>query len=394
MGEDDPDRFRAPAPIIELTPEVLAKLRTLLDKAQQHASINGLPWRGGANAGKPLLYGGAEGRGALIAHGTIGSWNEIDLAVAAVNALPAFLAALSTPAAQPVEGWPVDAQFKLGDVVSTPRAPFWRGTVCGWYRNSEGRLGFNVEAEAIPLAIHNYPQTGLVAACGRSEGRAVMTPTDDQIADVAGEDSAAPVPGRALLASLPEPVPVSALSGDDPSRIYIDCEFDGHGGELLSMALVRENGRSIYLCIADKPDLLDPWVEENVWPLVHARLPVGRTVAFVEDWGQLIRSFLGPMRSPVIVSDSPVDIWRFCETVSTGSNGEWKSTDFPRMTFEVHNVDCYPTTLSGAIQHNAWWDAMALRHKLLCDTDRSPQGTDAQRQDGEAATAGAEGIAP
>jgi hypothetical protein len=76
----------------------------------------------------------------------------------------AMLSALSTPAAQPVEGWPVDAQFLLGDVVSTPRAPFWRGTVCGWYRNSEGRLGFNVEAEAIPLAIHNYPQTGLVAA--------------------------------------------------------------------------------------------------------------------------------------------------------------------------------------------------------------------------------------
>jgi hypothetical protein len=46
-----------------------------------------------------------------------------------------------------------------------------------------------------------------------------MTPTDDQIADVAGQDSAASVPDRALLASLPEPVPVSALPGDDPSRL-------------------------------------------------------------------------------------------------------------------------------------------------------------------------------
>jgi hypothetical protein len=24
-------------------------------------------------------------------------------------------------------------------------------------------------------------------------------------------------------------------------------------------------------------------------------------------------------------------------------------------------VDCYPTTLEGAVRHNAWWDAMALR---------------------------------
>lgn len=57
--------------------------------------------------------------------------------------------------------WPEDAAFAYGEFVTTPRAPFWRGTVCGWYRNSEGRLGFNVEAEAIPLAIHNYPQSGL-----------------------------------------------------------------------------------------------------------------------------------------------------------------------------------------------------------------------------------------
>lgn len=59
--------------------------------------------------------------------------------------------------------WPADAAFQYGDRVTTPREPFWIGTVCGWYRNSKGRWGFNVEAEAIPLAIHVYPQTGLRA---------------------------------------------------------------------------------------------------------------------------------------------------------------------------------------------------------------------------------------
>lgn len=85
------DRFRKDPPVIELTDEVISNLQRLLDDVQQVASITGLPWRGGANAGKPLLYAGAEKRGALIAYGTIGSWNEIDLAIAAVNALPAFL---------------------------------------------------------------------------------------------------------------------------------------------------------------------------------------------------------------------------------------------------------------------------------------------------------------
>lgn len=147
-------------------------------------------------------------------------------------------------------------------------------------------------------------------------------------------------------------------------KYYVDCEFDGHGGEMLSMALVAENQRGIYLCIADEPDLLDPWVQENVWPLVHARLPVGKTVAFVEDWGHFIRAFLRADASPTIIADSPVDVWRFCEAVSTGADGKWHSTDWPRIAFEVHNVDCYPTTLEGAVQHNAWWDAMALRDRL------------------------------
>lgn len=89
---DDADRFRKPAPIIDLTPEVVAQLRVLVDKVQQFARLSGLPWRRGADSGKPLLYGGEEGRGALMAYGTIGSWSEFDLAIAAVNALPAFLA--------------------------------------------------------------------------------------------------------------------------------------------------------------------------------------------------------------------------------------------------------------------------------------------------------------
>jgi len=57
--------------------------------------------------------------------------------------------------------WPIDGRFSFGDRVTTPRAPFWEGRVCGWYRNSNGRLGYAVEAAAIPLAIHVYPESGL-----------------------------------------------------------------------------------------------------------------------------------------------------------------------------------------------------------------------------------------
>jgi len=155
-------------------------------------------------------------------------------------------------------------------------------------------------------------------------------------------------------------------------RYFIDCEFNGHGGQLLSMALIREDGRSIYLCIADKPEDLSSWVLMNVWPLVHIQLPVGHTVAYVNDWGSLLRDFVGSDQHPIIIADSPVDIGRFCTVLSTSPDGEWVSTDYPAIGFEVHNVDCYPTTLEGAVQHNAWWDAQALRHLLM----ETCQGTD------------------
>jgi hypothetical protein len=38
--------------------------------------------------------------------------------------------------------------------------------------------------------------------------------------------------------------------------------------------------------------------------------------------------------------------------------------NIPRLSFEMFREDAYPTTLEGAVQHNAWWDAMALRELL------------------------------
>jgi hypothetical protein len=146
-------------------------------------------------------------------------------------------------------------------------------------------------------------------------------------------------------------------------RYYLDCEFDGHNGPLLSMALVAQDGPSLYVRTAARAH--EPWVIVNVEPLMgeHHAGSFGMHVpsAGVGEW---LRNFIGGDAHPVIIADSPVDIGRFCRAISTGEDGGWASADYPTMTFEVHNVDCYPTTLPGAVQHNAWWDAMALRHLL------------------------------
>lgn len=145
-------------------------------------------------------------------------------------------------------------------------------------------------------------------------------------------------------------------------RFYIDCEFDGHNGVLLSVAMVNEDGDSIH--IKTTAPVVDDWVYANVLPLMDTHQASKSASVGVDDVGDVLRAFIGDCSHPVIIADSPVDIARFCRAISTGVDGQWASADYPRMTFEVHNVDCYPTDLPGAVQHNAWWDAMALRAKL------------------------------
>jgi len=145
-------------------------------------------------------------------------------------------------------------------------------------------------------------------------------------------------------------------------RYYLDTEFDGHGGPLISMALVRGGADdSIMIVTGHWP--LDPWVRGNVLPVLHSDKAATTQFCRPNSVGRHIRDFIGTDTHPVIIADSPVDIGRFCTALS-GDDGGWASVDFPLMTFEVHNVDCYPTSLPGAVRHNAWWDAMALRHKL------------------------------
>lgn len=148
--------------------------------------------------------------------------------------------------------------------------------------------------------------------------------------------------------------------------IYIDCEFDGHGGPLLSIALVRSREDSLYIRVSDT-EAKDPWVVENVVPLLDSHEAPSFALVPLFGVGELVRDFIGSSilpGSPQIVADSPVDIGRFCEVLSTRPDGTWASTGYERMLFEVHNVDCYPTSVEGAVQHNAWWDALALREKV------------------------------
>jgi hypothetical protein len=145
-------------------------------------------------------------------------------------------------------------------------------------------------------------------------------------------------------------------------RYFVDCEFDGHNGPLLSIALVCENGRSIH--IETTAIAHDPWVVTNVVPLMSDNKATTHPLVQPNQVGPQLRQFIGEDDVPVIVADSPVDIARFCQALMTGPDGGYEPNTWERLSFEVHDIDCYPTPLPGAVQHNAWWDAMALRERL------------------------------
>lgn len=143
-------------------------------------------------------------------------------------------------------------------------------------------------------------------------------------------------------------------------KYYVDCEFDGHNGPLLSIAAVREDGLSVY--VQTHNIARDPWVVENVAPLMEAG-PFSTMIPEAHV-GHELRQLLDGDDDPVIVADSPVDVQRFFQAFMTNDEGGYHANFKPVIRAEVYDVESYPTNLEGAVQHNAWWDAMALREKL------------------------------
>lgn len=143
-------------------------------------------------------------------------------------------------------------------------------------------------------------------------------------------------------------------------KYYLDCEFDGMGGPLLSMALVCEDGDEIYFVHRRANALtVNGWVAKNVLPIMD--VASATLVGEVEDLPDHIAGFLAGDKNPEIIADWPDDFTYFSPAVLTGPG---TMIDVPTLTMRVIRVDAYPTELEGAIQHNALWDARALRHKL------------------------------
>lgn len=150
-------------------------------------------------------------------------------------------------------------------------------------------------------------------------------------------------------------------------KYFLDTEFNGAGGEIISLALVSETGdREMYLA-AECTHPLD-WVKYNVMPIIECE---GATpyMCDIKLFGPLTAWYLHTDPDPVIVADWPDDIKYFCQAIVTGPG---EMVDIRRLRFELARIDAYPTELMDAVQHNALWDARALKAKLTERRSLSP----------------------
>ena len=145
-------------------------------------------------------------------------------------------------------------------------------------------------------------------------------------------------------------------------RYFLDTEFNGFGGALLSVALVPEDGEEFYATLALEGDAL-PWVERNVVPFLdHVPQALQSPRLSRRDAAIELSHYLSVDPAPVIVADWPEDISQFCNLLMTGPG---EMVPVPALAFELIPLGGFSTAANSAVPHNALHDARALKEHML-----------------------------
>lgn len=133
-------------------------------------------------------------------------------------------------------------------------------------------------------------------------------------------------------------------------RIWIDTEFNEFRGELISMALVAEDGQEFYEVLeCDDPG---PWVAQNVMPIL------GKNFIPLDEFWFNLAMFLQQYDSIHVIADWPEDIKHFCDSLITGPGLRLNT---PPLTLEIRrDLDAV-----SALPHNALEDARSIMRRHL-----------------------------
>jgi hypothetical protein len=145
-------------------------------------------------------------------------------------------------------------------------------------------------------------------------------------------------------------------------RYFLDTEYNGWGGALLSLALVPDEGEELYVTL-DWDGVLDPWVERNVVPYLdmvpHSLMSPRMSRA---DAARAVAHYLAGDADPVVVADWPEDIALFNALLVTGPG---VMAEVPGLKFQFMSLIGFSTAANSKVPHNALHDARALRDHIL-----------------------------
>lgn len=135
-------------------------------------------------------------------------------------------------------------------------------------------------------------------------------------------------------------------------RYFLDAEFNGFGGQLISIALVPEDPKAAPFYEALPCPAPEPWTAAHVIPVL-AKTPISRE-AMTAKLGEFLRA--DP--DPVITGDWPEDIAHLALLMLTGPGARIPAD---RIVFELLDLPLFNSETASQVPHNACHDAAALR---------------------------------
>ncbi len=145
-------------------------------------------------------------------------------------------------------------------------------------------------------------------------------------------------------------------------RYFLDSEYNGVGGALLSLALVPDDGDELYLTFRASEPLID-WVDQHVAPYLDS-VPEQLRCPRLDraDAADALERYLRHDREPVIVADWPEDVAQMCNLMITGPG---EMIEARHVTFRLVPMSNFSTAANSKVPHNALHDARALRDHFL-----------------------------
>jgi hypothetical protein len=145
-------------------------------------------------------------------------------------------------------------------------------------------------------------------------------------------------------------------------RYFLDTEYNGWGGALLSLALVPDDGEELYITL-DWQGPLEQWVERYVLPYMDA-VPESLISPRMSraDGARTVAHYLAGDPDPLIVADWPEDLALFNALLVTGPG---VMAEVPGIRFQFMPLTGFSTAANSKVPHNALHDARALRDHVL-----------------------------